>query len=71
MIHERWSEVVGEEVAGFASPVAIEDSTLRIRAVSAGWASHLRWAEADILRRLDGLVGAGAVTAVKVRVGRA
>ncbi|MCB0995388.1 MAG: DUF721 domain-containing protein [Acidimicrobiales bacterium] len=69
-IHERWSEVVGEELAERTSPISIEDATLRIGVDSPAWAGHLRWAEADILRRVERVVGAGVVTSVQTRVVR-
>src|SRR5699024_4176738 len=69
-VHERWPEVVGSEVAGLCRPVAIDEGTLRIRAAGPAWASHLRWAEAEILDRLEPMIGSGAVTSIKVFVAR-
>ncbi|MBX3284911.1 MAG: DUF721 domain-containing protein [Acidimicrobiales bacterium] len=68
VVHERWAEVVGPEVAEHARPLAIESGQLRIGVDSPGWASHLRWSEADIVARIAQLVGAGEVTSVQVRV---
>lgn len=70
VVHERWSDVVGAEVADYASPVGIEAGRLKIRAQSAAWASHIRWSEAEIVARVDALLGPGQVTAVTVRVDR-
>lgn len=69
-VHERWDEVVGAEVAPHARPLGIEHGHLRIGVDSPGWASHLRWSEADILARLADLVGPGQVTSVGIRVTR-
>lgn len=71
IIHERWADIVGSEVAQLSSPVSIESKVLRIRVLSAGWATHLQWSQRDILRRLDEMLGEGTVTALKIRVGRA
>lgn len=70
VVHERWDEVVGPEVAPHAKPLGIHGGTLQIGVESPGWASHLRWSEAEILARLDHLIGADQVTAVAVRVTR-
>lgn len=69
-VHERWSEIVGPEVARLSRPVSIEDGALRIRVSVPAWAGHLRWAEQEILANLDDLVGSGIVTAIAVTVGR-
>ena len=70
LIHERWVDVVGAEVVAHATPVAIEDGRLRVAVDSPAWASHLRWSEAEVLARLDELVGPGVVTSVRTRVER-
>ncbi|WP_426570679.1 DUF721 domain-containing protein [Aquihabitans sp. McL0605] len=69
-IHEGWSTVVGDELAGHAQPVAIEDGCLRVGVDSPAWASHLRWSEREIIGRLDRLVGPGVVTSVSTRIVR-
>ena len=68
VVHERWPEVVGAEVAEHARPIAIEAGRLRIGVDSPGWASHLRWSEGEIVTRISQLVGEGQVTSVQVRV---
>lgn len=70
MVYERWDEIVGPEVAAHARAVGINEGALRVEADGPGWASHVRWAEAEILRSLEGLVGAGQITSVQVRVAR-
>lgn len=68
-IHERWSEIVGAEMADLCRPVGIEDGTLRIRVAGPAWASHLRWAERDILARIADLVGPAEIMSITVSVG--
>lgn len=70
LIHDRWSELVGVEVAAHVQPVSIEDGCLRVVTDGPAWASHLKWAEAEIVTRIESLVGPGQVTAMSVRVGR-
>lgn len=68
LVHERWSDVVGTEVAARARPVGMDGSTLNIVADNPTWASHLRWSEAEIVDRLRGLLGREEITAIGVRV---
>lgn len=70
VVHERWDEVVGPEVAPHARPVGVTDGRLTVAVDSPGWASHLRWSEGEILARLATLIGPGEVTSVRLRVAR-
>jgi predicted nucleic acid-binding Zn ribbon protein len=67
-VHEHWNAIVGDELAGRAQPLAIEDGCLRVGVDSAAWASHLRWSEREIVGRVERLVGAGVVTSVSTRI---
>lgn len=69
-ISERWAELVGSEVAPHARPVAVEHGRLTVVVDNPAWASHLRWAEPELVRRLSELVGDGVVQQVTTRVGR-
>ncbi|MCB0986169.1 MAG: DUF721 domain-containing protein [Microthrixaceae bacterium] len=70
LVHDRWDDVVGSEVAAHVHPVNIEDGCLRVVADGPAWASHLRWAEPEIIARLENLLGSQDVRSVSVRVGR-
>jgi predicted nucleic acid-binding Zn ribbon protein len=70
VVHERWAEVVGAEVAPHAKPLGISGGRLQIGVASPGWASHLRWSEGEILARLAELIGPDQVIAVTVRTTR-
>jgi predicted nucleic acid-binding Zn ribbon protein len=70
LVHERWAEVVGEELVEHARPVSIESGELRITVDSPAWASHLRWSQGEVLARLEKLIGPGEVTAIRTRVER-
>ena len=69
-VHEQWEQVVGAELVVHAQPVGIEDGCLRIEVDSPAWAGHLRWSEAEILTRIDRLLGPGVVTSVSTRAAR-
>lgn len=70
LIHERWAQLVGPEVADHATPLGVENGVLTMTADGAAWASHLRWSEADIVARCADILGADEVTAIAVRVAR-
>lgn len=69
-VHQRWGDIVGAEVALHAEPLGIDDGRLRVQVDGSAWASHLRWAEPEILVRLAEVVGVGQVTTLVVSVGR-
>jgi predicted nucleic acid-binding Zn ribbon protein len=69
-VSERWADLVGAEVAPHATPLSIEHGRLTVVADGPAWASHLRWAEAELLTRLGDLIGPDVVTSVAFRVGR-
>jgi predicted nucleic acid-binding Zn ribbon protein len=69
-ISERWSDLIGAEVAGHVRPVSVERGRLTLLADSPAWASHVRWAEADLLSRLAAMIGPDVVTAVAIRTAR-
>ena len=70
VLHERWAELVGSEVADRARPLGVEGGVLKIAVDNAAWASHLRWSEADIVARAATLLGSDEVTGITVRVTR-
>src|SRR4051794_24957378 len=69
-ITERWAELVGTEVAPHARPMAVEHKKLTVVVDNPAWASHFRWAEPELVRRLGDLVGDGVVERVSIRVAR-
>ena len=70
LVHERWADLVGPEVAAVSLPSGIRDGRLSVTVDGPAWADHLRWSEAEILARIEGLVGVGKVTSLTVHVGR-
>ena len=69
-IHDRWDELVGTGVAVHAQPASIEHGRLLVIVDDPAWASQLRWTEADLVRRLEAVLGAEVVTSVVTRVRR-
>lgn len=70
VVNESWAVIVGEELVAHAHPIGIEQGCLRVGVDSAAWASHLQWSEAEILARIERLVGPGAVTSIATRIVR-
>jgi predicted nucleic acid-binding Zn ribbon protein len=66
-VMDRWSEIVGGDVAARTEPVSFADGVLTVRAASTAWATQLRLISADILRRLNCELGHGSVTRLEVR----
>jgi predicted nucleic acid-binding Zn ribbon protein len=65
---ERWSEVVGADVAAHARLDALRDGTLVVVTDDPIWASQLRYLQGAILDRANELAGSPVVDAVRVRV---
>ena len=64
----RWSEVVGDAVAGQARLRSLRGDVLTIAVDSGAWATQLRYLQDDMLARIAGIVGAGVVREVRVVV---
>jgi hypothetical protein len=70
LVFNRWDDVVGTVLAKQTRPVALEHGRLVLSADDPAVVSHVRWLEAQLIERLDTLLGAGRVTGVDVRVSR-
>lgn len=68
LVFNRWEEVVGHVLAARTRPAGLEGGRLVLVADDPAVVSHVRWLEAQLIERLDALLGAGRVTAVDVRV---
>lgn len=67
---ERWREVVGEQVAAHAKPVAVRDNALVVEVDDPVWATQLRWLGNDLLARLAEALGRPVAERVEIRVRR-
>jgi predicted nucleic acid-binding Zn ribbon protein len=65
-----WEAAVGAQVAAHATPVSLEAGRLVVEVDQPGWATQLRFLEQTLIERLAEVAGAGAVTAIEVRVAR-
>jgi predicted nucleic acid-binding Zn ribbon protein len=62
----RWAELVGEEVAEHARPVALREGELTVQADSTAWATQLRLLQRQLLGRLAARLGDGVVTRMRI-----
>jgi predicted nucleic acid-binding Zn ribbon protein len=62
----RWPEIVGPEMAQHCAPVTFEAGVLTVRADSTAWATQIRLLASSLLARLEGEVGPGTVTELRV-----
>jgi predicted nucleic acid-binding Zn ribbon protein len=63
----RWARIVGEDVAVHATPVALEDAVLTVRADSTAWATQLRLLQRQLLAKIAAGVGDGVVKRLKIQ----
>jgi len=67
-VFDRWPELVGEQVASRAQPIALRDGVLSVGVEDPAWATQLRFLEAELLRQIADEFGPDEVTAIEVRV---
>ncbi|MGN6251405.1 MAG: DUF721 domain-containing protein [Marmoricola sp.] len=66
-VFSRWEAIVGADVARHATPESFADGRLAVRAESTAWATQLRLLAADLVRRLNEVLGDGTVERIEVR----
>lgn len=69
-VFSRWGDIVGEGVVAHARPISLVGGALVVAVEEPGWATQLRFLEAEILARLEQVAGAGVADRVEVRVER-
>lgn len=68
-VFSRWSDLVGEGVAGHVYPLKLDRGTLIVEVVDPAWATQMKFLEEDLLRRLRE-TGDMSVQRLEVRVRR-
>jgi Dna[CI] antecedent, DciA len=69
MVWSRWSEIVGEAVAGHAEPSSLKGGVLRVRADSPSWATEIGYLGDEIKASVNRTVGVNLVGEVRVWTG--
>lgn len=63
-----WVDLAGAVMASHCRPTALRAGVLRVVVDQPGWATEVRFAEGELCRRLNALLGAGTVGSVCVQV---
>lgn len=63
----QWTQLVGEEVAEHAQPIALRDGELTVQATSTAWATQLRLLQGQLLVKIAGVVGNGVVKRMRIQ----
>lgn len=69
-LFQNWAEVVGEDLAAHTTPVALRAGVLHLEVDHPGWATQLKFLEADLRARVNESVGREVVHSVEVRIRR-
>ena len=69
LVFDQWSEVVGEALAARTRPLRMDGGRLVLAVDEPAIATHVRFLQAELLARLEALLGPGRVTALDLRVG--
>lgn len=65
-VFSRWPAIVGAEVAAHVTPESYADGRLGVRADSTAWATQMKLLAADLVRRLNEVLGEGTVLVIDV-----
>jgi hypothetical protein len=67
-VFERWADVAGPALAPHCRPLSLRDGRLVVAVEEPVWATAVRYAQGEVLARLEGLVGRRAAVSMEVRV---
>lgn len=67
-LFDRWADLVGEAIAARTEPRALKGTALVVAVDDPGWATQLRWLEADLLARIAAVIGPGVVSELRLVV---
>ena len=68
-VFSRWTDLVGDGVAGHVRPLKLDRGTLIVEADDAAWATQMKFLEQDLLSRLRE-TGDMSVQRLEIRVRR-
>ena len=67
-VFDDWADIVGDQLASQAYPLALRDGVLTLAVHDPAWATQLRFLEAELLATIAARFGPDEVTAIVVRV---
>jgi len=68
-IYQGWRDAVGPDIGARTEPESFSRGVLVVRAHTASWQNELTFLKADIINKLNSLLGAGVVRDLKVVAG--
>jgi predicted nucleic acid-binding Zn ribbon protein len=69
-LYANWEAAVGSQIAAHARPVSLVDGRLLVEVDQPGWATQLRYLEADLIERLRPVISGADLTSIELRVAR-
>jgi predicted nucleic acid-binding Zn ribbon protein len=66
-VFSRWEAIVGADVGRHVKPEAFADGRLTVRTDSTAWATQMKLLAADVVRRLNQVLGDGTVEVIDVQ----
>jgi predicted nucleic acid-binding Zn ribbon protein len=66
-VFSRWEAIVGSDVGRHVRPEAFADGRLTVRTDSTAWATQMKLLAADVVRRLNEVLGDGTVEVIDVQ----
>lgn len=66
-VFSRWEAIVGPEVGQHVTPEAYADGRLTVRADSTAWATQMKLLAADVVRRLNEVLGEQTVLSLDIQ----
>ena len=67
-IFADWPEIVGQQIAAHCHPASLRERVLIVTVTDPGWATQLRFLEAELLGRIATATGSDEVVRIEVRV---
>ena len=66
---EAWNRAVGPQIGAKAQPDRLRDDVLYVRVSTSVWMHELQFMKQDIIEKLNGILGAAAVSQIRFFIG--
>jgi len=68
-VWDLWTSAVGNDVAANAAPAAFKNRLLIVHVSSSVWMQQLRFLKADLLQKLNSMLGRDCISDIKFKIG--
>ena len=68
-VFDRWSDIVGPDIATHVRPTSLRRGVLKVTAASPTWATEISYLAEELMGRINRAIGSGVVTELKVAQG--